>query len=159
MNKKGVISLEALVKLIPHLLITIGLLTVLVVMLAIFFTREKTPEEQDFQRIIAEVDELVKTPYKGSEFVSVPIKKESKLSIIIYPAGKSPAKCEDKSCICQTIQKDGGYVENCKVYNKISNVCKEECGGICFSSVKRIIIAPEATTVTIARGCNEITIS
>ncbi|VVB81067.1 Uncharacterised protein [uncultured archaeon] len=82
MHKKGQVSLEALVKFIPHLLITIGLLAIAVYVILIFTATEKTPEEQDFQRILAEADELISVEYKEPQSIIVPVQVTSPLDIV-----------------------------------------------------------------------------
>lgn len=162
MNKRGVVSLEALVKFIPHLLITIGLLALFVAMVAIWTATPKTTEEQDFRRILAEVDEFAETEYSAPEIVRVPIDSESVLRIVTYPGNAQdlPQQCQRQSCICLYYAKESKLIERCKMYSEIKSGCQfDECGPVCFGEVKQLSLKPEDTVVAVTRGCNEITIT
>lgn len=162
MHKKGQVSLEALVKFIPHLLITIGLLAIAVYVILIFTASEKTPEEQDFQRVLAEIDELISAEYKEPQAITIPIQKTSPLDIVTYPgmSAETPKQCQKQSCICLYYTKENKIKEICKMYSQIKSQCNiQQCGDICFPSVKRLSLQKGETTATITRGCHELTIT
>ena len=161
-GKKGEVSLEALVKLIPHILITIGLAAIAVYVILIFTATTKTSEEQDFQRVLAEVDDLIQSEFVNPQAITVPIQAESALKITTYPAGSVdlPKQCQGQSCICLYAVKESKLIATCKLYTQIARRCgTDKCGDLCFSSVKTLSLPPGQTTVTVTRGCHELSIT
>ncbi len=162
MEKKGEVSLEALVKFIPHLLITIGLIAVSVYVILIFTAREKTPEEHDFQRILAEVDDVVASKFVTPQSIIVPIQGTSALRIVTYPgiSSETPVQCQQQSCICLYSTKESKIIATCKIYSQISSRCRtDQCGDVCFPSIKQLSLSPGQTAATVTRGCHELTIT
>ena len=165
--KKGEVSFEALVKLIPHILITVGLLFILVMFVASFYAKQKSPEEQDFQRIITELDELLDRSFVGNELsIRVPVQAKSVLDMIMYPAEDAPPICQKKSCVCLYQQKDGQIYPTCKTLPKITGRCREdqlgdcrvEANSLCFDRERRARMNPTDKVVTVSRTCEGVKI-
>jgi len=160
--KRGEITLEALVKLIPHIMITVLLIAIFTSLILIFMAKEKSPEEQDFQRILAEVDDLIDVDYLEPETIVVPVQSDSPLKLSFYPKTSKtlPVSCQKQTCICLIHTKKNKIVETCKIYSEIKGTCgTDKCGDICFSKTTTLAIKPDVTSVTITRGCHELTIT
>lgn len=155
-GKKGAISLETLVKFIPHIIVTLVVLAVFGGLLITFITKPMTTEMKDFERIIAEIDYLKEQPYTGiPQTITVPVQKESPLDLYFFPAftGDAPLECKNNACIC-LYTKDSRI---CKAYPDIERTC-DTCGPICLDT-KKHIIRTSPTKLTIMRDCNEIIFS
>jgi hypothetical protein len=102
MKKRGIISLEALVKFIPAILIAITALYVLFTLWGAFFSEEMSVPQTDLVRVASNIrtlsaDETIDVFTKGQEY-----------QIILYPAGNIEPICSKKACICvqEYIQKN-----------------------------------------------------
>jgi len=155
--KKGVLAWDKLVEAIPYIVVFIGLIALFMMLLYGWIGTPRSSSEQDFVRIVGELDELLAGKGQGS--IDVPIQAESGLNIVIHPKGASPARCQGQACICLYETKENKLVEHCKMYKQISNVCATECGPICQTEVRRVSLMPGDTSVTVARGCNDISIT
>ena len=153
MKRGAIIGLEALVKLVPTVLITVALLFIIGLFINSFMNSNKTVEEQDFARIRAEVDELVKAPGE----ITVPISNPSGMKLATYPADKSPARCNNHQCLCIYYVKDGKSLERCEIYEKFKD-CSGDCKSPCILEGTVKDLPATQKTITLKRSCNAITI-
>jgi len=107
MKKRGTVSLEALVKFIPHFLITVTLIAVLVTLFDAFFVKDIQPADRDFRTITDELKDLGPgdifiVPLRGSNYI---------VDLYGEGAGEAPQGCGGKACVCKD-RKD------CKIYDK-----------------------------------------
>ena len=161
MKRGQTVAPESLVKLIPHLLITVLLLAIIFSLYQSFFAKAKTPAEQDFQRILSEVDELIAKPFLEPDCIRVPIQAKSALNIVTYPSTypNLPARCQKNACICLYATKEGGqYTETCKPYPSISAPCRGDTLKACMSSSQRPILREGDSVVTIERSLDGLII-
>jgi nitrogen fixation-related uncharacterized protein len=157
--KKGVlISWNKLVEAIPYIVVFVGLIALFWALGTGFFSKPRSPAEQDFARIIRDLDDLLAQRYIAPDSITVPVQITSVLDIVMYPKGASPKSCQGKACICLYETKGGKYVEHCKIYD-FSNVCPSECGPVCLTQVQRLSLLPGDSSVTVSRGCNDISIT
>ncbi|MBW2986244.1 hypothetical protein KY333_02625 [Candidatus Woesearchaeota archaeon] len=94
MKKRGIISLEALVKFIPAILIAITALYVLFTLWGAFFSEEMTIPQTDLLRVASNIKSL-----SAEETIDV-FTKGKNYQIVLYPAGNTEPICSKKACIC-----------------------------------------------------------
>ena len=146
-NKKGDMpTLEEIVKLIPHLALVILLMFILATFYNSCLTEVKDQRDFDFERIIAEINELgegesLAVPIKGEFYYIIVFEKESSLSEMF---------CGDKTCLClyKTAEEEVTYggrdPDQCERFNKGGKIeintrtNKNKCidGEICFKVIE-----------------------
>lgn len=146
--KRGLIVLKALVKLLPTLLISIALIAILYSLIS-SLTSSKTPEEQDFERIVNEMDELIKNPGE----ITVPLANPNGLLLRFFTKENSPPVCKNNPCVCVEYRKDGEPKHKCKQY-KLSTC--EDCSKACITQQPPIVLLSERKSITLTRRCNEV---
>ena len=133
MSKKGVISLEALVKFIPAILIAITALYVLFTLWGAFFAEEMSVPQNDLVRVASNIkslapDETIDVFTKGQEY-----------EIAMYPAGNAEPMCSKKACVCvneyNTVKKKY-FTTRCEVFsNEDCTKSPKNPGFICIKSM------------------------
>lgn len=156
--KKGMISWNKLIEAIVYGVVLVGLIAFFWMLGSGWLGQQRSPAEQDFARIIREVDDELTKRYVAPESVGAPVQGSSALDIVMYPKGASPKDCQGKACICFYETKDNKLLEHCKMYD-FSNTCSSECGPVCLTEVKRLSLPPGVTQVTVSRGCHDISIA
>ena len=163
MHKKGaLITLEAIVKLLPHILLTIAALAILFGMIAMIFIKEKTPAETDFKRVKEEFDILVKREYKSPISFEVPLTAQTSYRIILYNRYEAPKVCMKQSCLClyDYNSEKQLYVETCVPYDKLAGECTGDCNEPCVPATNQVEIIKERTfTLRILRMCGAFSIA
>ena len=151
--KKGVMSLDALVKLIPHILITVALAYIVVMFFTSLTSSGKTVEDQDFIRISAELNELMKAP--GS--ISVPISNPQEMTLGLFAQENAPPECRNLPCFCMRYNKDNKPLLRCQPYDKLSPCTQSDCENSCFApNIQPVKLSSERKSVTLTRKCNVI---
>lgn len=150
--KKGILALEALVKLIPTILITVALIVILGTFINSFLSSNKTVEEQDFARIRAEVDELLKLKILGT--ITVPVSNPNGVIITTYSQNDALPICNQKPCICINYRKDGKELNRCQIYEQLA-----DCSKVCISRTSHLTLSSSQKTVTVTRSANDILIT
>lgn len=148
MKKGQIIGLEMLVKFIPHAIVLIVTFVVFVMLVNSFIAQETTPEKEDFERINSEFKTILQseTPFS----ITVPVKADSPLNVVMFPPGNSEEKCRKSACLC-LYPKDSPSKPICYIYPEI----RETCGStrsVCVSG--QIFKKSSQTTVTIIRKDN-----
>ncbi len=154
MKKGAIIGFEALVPFLYTLLITIALIFILAMFLN-SLSSNKTPEEQDFERIAKEMDELIKAPEREPQSITVPIQNPNGIILALYREQDDFERlCKQKPCLCAYYKKEGKEMKKCKVYEKLNN-----CGKVCIDRTSHLTLKSDQKTATITRRTNEITIT
>lgn len=152
MKKGQLLAFEALVKLIPHIIVLIVVIAVLVLFVNVFLAKDVTPEMKDFERILSEVDYLMKQPNSGeAQTITVPVQRDSNLNMHFLTPGNMVNQCNKKACLCLNSDK-GAF---CKVYPDFTEECTLNCN-VC--SIEVFPIRNEKTKVKITRACGKIKI-
>lgn len=155
MKKGQIIGLEMLVKFLPHLIVAIVIFAVFVMLVNSFITKETTPEIEDFERINSEFKALLEAPYPGVPIsITVPVQRDSPLSMVVYSAETSPPECRKNTCICLIQKGEGKPI--CNIYPDIKTDCGSTCGTVCVTK-SYPVERKSQTSITITRNCNEIT--
>ena len=144
------IAPESLVKLIPHLLLTIGLIFILSTLYSSFFAKEKSPDEQDFNRIVEELKSMLERQ-KDTDCIRVPVRSGSALLVSVNPKGSlaAPAGCAGDACLCHTPVKEGSTGKlNCVRFTKIVDCSQTNA---CFKLSKTLLMNEGDTVVTIIK--------
>lgn len=157
MKKGQIIGLEMLVKFLPHLIVAIVIFAVFVMLVNSFITKQTTPEMEDFERINSEFKALLEAPYPGVPIsITVPVQRDSPLSMVVYSAETSPLECRKNTCICLYPKGEGKPI--CNIYPDIKTTCGSTCGTVCIAN-SYPVEKKSPTSITITRNCNEITLS
>lgn len=148
--KKGDVSLQSLVKLIPHLLLTIGLVYILYLLSSSFFSKELSPDEQDFNRIVEELKSMLDRK-QDTDCIRVPVRSGSALLVSVNPKGSlaAPPGCSGDACLCHAPVRDGEVGKlNCVRFAKIDD-CSES--NDCFKISRPLTLSETDTVVTIIK--------
>lgn len=154
MKKGQIFALVVLAKIILGVIAAVAVFAVFVMLVNSFITQKTTPELEDFERINSEFKALLEAPYPGVPIsITVPVQKESSLSMVIYSSQNSPGVCRKNTCLC--LYPKGEDKPVCVVYPEIKNTCSSTCGTVCIQQSKAFE-KKSPTSVTITRNCNEI---
>lgn len=158
--KKGEITVEALVKMLPNILAIILLFGIFALLLYALFAEEKTPADRDFERILAEYEDIQRPEIgKGRISINVPLQAQEVYYVVFYQERDPnlPTSCRDDSCVCLYKKKGVIYGETCQRYPKIT-ACEERCGPLCLEKTSTLVPAGR-NQITITRDCNVLTIT
>jgi len=158
MSKKGIISLEALVKLIPHLILVVVLLFGLAALYKIFIQeQEPIPAVNDLDRTVSIIKQL--SPYEtASVFVNA---KGYSLVLHSQDSKDPPEQCGGETCLCLVMPQK----TTCRVLPRIGKVCKEvsqeQCRfePMCFvpkNNVNSVYISSIKDLIYVCRACTRI---
>jgi hypothetical protein len=120
MAKRGIISLEALVKFIPVFLIAIVGLFVLATLWGVFWKEEMSAAQYDMQRVI----QNIKTLSPGESIQVFTRAKDANL--VFYENGAQAAEpsCAGQTCICVYEPKNKVFaVTKCEAFPEITKEC------------------------------------
>ena len=138
MRKKGVISLETLVKFIPAVLIAITALYVLFTLWGAFFAEDMSIPQNDLVRIASNIKSLA-----PAETIDV-FTKGKEYEISMYPAGNAEPMCSNKACACVHEFNDAKkqyFTTKCEVFHKDDCAkAKTSPGFICIKSMPKVKI-------------------
>jgi len=148
-----------LVESIPGIIVLILLLSTIAALIYLFVYQEN-PEEQDFKRILGDIDAIL----EQGELTSprpVPIQSESPLVIVMYPDKypNAPQQCEQEPCICLHTSGDERAVK-CKQYPQLQPCPTADCSAnkFCINNYFSFIPKHEQKTIYIKKECNELNI-
>ena len=178
MQKKGLINLEALVKLLPHLAMTVLGIFVLASLITVFWLPKKSPAEGDFARIMGEVQDLVNA--QSGRSITVPLNPQAKFNLLVQSPDSTATispRCPAKTaCMCVVFEdpEKKTAVERCEVLSgeneKIIGTehhgftgltrCPQTCGGevVCVPPTLRRFEINPGNSVVVERTCNELEI-
>jgi len=156
MKRGAIIGLEALVNLIPHILITVALIFILGMFVNSFLSSGKTVEDQDFIRISAEITELMKAP----STISVPISNPQSMTLGLFAQENAPSNCKNLPCFCMEYYKEKKPLLRCQPYDKLQPCSFSDCSKPCFEpNIQPIELTLERKSVTLTRKCNVISLT
>src|SRR3990167_3008909 len=116
--KKGEITLESLILFIVTLSLSVVLISILGSFIySAFFAKEKSVDEQDFNRIVEELKSMLERQ-KDTDCIRVPVRSGSALMVSVNPKGSlaAPAGCAGDACLCHTPVKEGSTGKlNCEI--------------------------------------------
>jgi len=155
MKKRGIISLETLVKFIPAVLIAITALYVLFMLWGAFFAEEMSVPQTDVVRVAENIRSL-----NPGESVDV-FTKGQEYFIILHEAGNDELLCSKKACVC--VQEfDSGkkdyFTTKCEVFNsddcsKAANnpkvICVQDSSSI---NIENIDTSKQIDYLTVSRS-------
>lgn len=143
MNKKGaIISLEALVKFIPILLIAIVGLYVLFTIWGSFFQESISASEYDMLRVKRNLESIGPTD-RISVFTT-----GKEYELYLYSEESSPALCGSKTCLCVHNKVEGNYAADpskCEPFKDIKKCTSDK--KTCFSGTESVEIKNTDTNV------------
>ena len=151
--KKGVIELKTLIIGVISVVIALVLLAVLISLWNVFTAEELTPAERDFNRVVAELEDIIDQPEDIS--IAVPLEQQGEYIIYLYPSDdpELPAMCGGDSCICLVEWEGAVLNQECKVLPGVKR-CSDEC------SDEPCIIGPQRITaqrsVILNKDCNRL---
>jgi len=159
--KKGAMTLGTLVRMTPNILVILILLGIFAMLFVAIMTEEKTPTDRDFDRILAEFEDIQR-PEIGKEqaTITIPVQATETYHVVLYKQGDPnlPTQCRDDSCVCLYKKKGVVYEEECKRYKNIG-ACTEECGpDLCIAETMTTVPAGR-NQITITRDCNKLTVT
>jgi len=166
MKKGALISLEALVKLIPHLLLTIGLLFLIGMIMYSLLFPPLTEPQKDFKRLTEDVEDIIENAVQTPQLrITTPMIAKAGYTIAIHYKDSPilPPRCKGAACLCLYEIYQGKKQETCKQYPDFT-ACSEttyQCGKtLCFSKQPQIVVAAgEPTRVSTNLDCNTIAIT
>lgn len=166
MQKRGEISLEALVKMIPHLILTLALFIVIGMFVYQMMTPQLTEPQKDFYRFAKDVEGTIEAAKDTPTLqIKTPLQAKAGYTIATYPAGSpvSPPRCNEQACMCLYEVDEGRKLETCKQFTNLIP-CDETsytCGvDLCFNSQTVVeVTKDEPKTVSINLDCNSISIT
>ncbi|RLE45293.1 hypothetical protein DRJ22_04715 [Candidatus Woesearchaeota archaeon] len=156
--KKSQMTLEAIVKMIPTILVILLLCSILVGFWSIF-GKSKTKELNDFNRVIAEFEALKEEKIDKDacklqpDVVPVPLIYEGYSLVFYSPSSQAlPDICKGKACICINYDKK----QHCTVYEDIVDYDPEK-DKLGFEKPTTIIpIGEDKHYVKLKRECNKL---
>lgn len=131
MAKRGVISLEALVKFIPVLLIAIVGLSVLFTLWGVFWKEEMSAAQYDMQRVV----QNLKTLAPGESIEVFTRANDARLVLYGKLSESAESSCAGETCICVYEPKDGAFaVTKCEAFPEIKKECPKSTDekALCF---------------------------
>ncbi len=165
MSKRGEISLEALVKFIPHFFLVVCLIAALVVVYQIALPKEKsTPAIDDLDRVAMNIRQL------SPEEIAPVFTTTHGHSFILYRKNHPdlPQSCGQQACLC-VIEKDGRQTcrqiqntdlpitengkETCSVGDYAQCQYKKKC---ILENAQNVGIKNPGDSVYVCRSCTEI---
>ncbi len=164
-NKRGDMpTLEEVVKLIPHLILAVLMIFILATFYKSCTTEEKDQRDFDFERIIAEINDLsdkesIDVPIKGQFYYLIAFEKQSLQSNI---------SCSDLTCLCLfKIDEEEEYIyetnpDKCERFKDGGKVKGGTCvdGNICFQVTNtRIENQEKVSVVNLEKNNNIVVIS
>jgi len=153
MKKGQLIALETIVKFLPHIIVLVIVIAVFVMFVNVFLAKDITPEMKDFERVLSEMDYIMKQPNSGeTQTIAVPVQEKSNLDMRFLGPGNIVSECNKKACLCLNSDK-GAF---CKVYPDFTGECTSNCKNVC--SIDVAPIRNEKTKITITRTCGTIRI-
>lgn len=164
-NKRGDMpTLEEVVKLIPHLALAILLIFILATFYRSCVTEEKDQRDFDFERIIAEINDL-----GSEESIAVPIKGEFYyITVFEKETSLSDLNCGGKTCLClyKTVEEEVTYggrdPDQCERFRNGGKIEEGKCidGDICFNMInERIENQAKVNVVNLDKNNNIVIIS
>ena len=157
--KRGVISLEALVKFIPHFVLVIVLLFGLAALYNIFLAEDQSSPVVDTLERLESIINQLSPQEQASVFTTA---GNFWVSMYARDFPLAPKKCGGETCVCVT-DKDGKIT--CKTFPGItSKECPDtncEFQPMCFpeGSLNTFYITARSETLYACRGCTEIMIT
>lgn len=164
MKKGSLISLEALVKLIPHLILTIAIMVVIGMFVYYLLYPPLTDPQKDFKRLTQDIEAVMKVETGGEFTIRSPMQAKASYTLFVYPktddVSEIPPRCKKQSCICIMEIKEGAPFETCKAYPDLKKCpgTGVPCGSqICFRNYDRIEVnEDEPKSIPIVKDCNII---
>ena len=165
MQKRGEISLEALVKFIPHFVLVVCLIAALVVIYQIAMPKEKaTPAVDDLERVVMNIKQL------GPEEIAPVFTTTHGDTFILYRKNHPdlPQACGQEAWLCVT-DKDG--TTNCRMIQNTDLPTAEKGKESCISGVfaqcqyknkcilkhsQRVDVKNPGDLVYVCRSCTEV---
>ncbi len=166
MKKGSMISLEALVKLIPHLILTIAIMVVIGMFVYYLLYPPLTDPQKDFKRLTEDFEAVMKVETGGEFTIRSPMQAKALYTIFVYPktddVSEIPPRCKKQSCICIMEIKGGAPFETCKAYPDLKKCPGTDapCGSqVCFANYIRITVDKDKPiSIPITKQCNLIRI-
>lgn len=153
----GKITLEALLKFLPHALAVLLLVFILFKLYGMFTAKEISGSERDFNRIVAEMDSIIRTSGDISLKVPVSTKKADRVAFFQSSDPLLPKRCINKPCLCMYSTTDEGIEEFCHSFDLKDcedTICsRKPCFGL-----SKVVVPVETFTITIKKECNIISI-
>ncbi|TKJ17375.1 hypothetical protein CEE44_02470 [Candidatus Woesearchaeota archaeon B3_Woes] len=162
-DKRGEITLEEVVKLVPHLILAVSMIVILTMFYRSYTTEAKDQRDFDFERIIAEINDLsdkesIGVPIKGQFYYLVAFEKESLQSNI---------SCSDLTCLClfkidgeKNEYNYGTNPDKCEKFKNGGKIKEGKCveGNICFQTTNPKIENQEKVSVVNLEKNNNIAV-
>ena len=167
MKKGSLISLEALVKLIPHLILTIAIMVVIGMFVYYLLYPPLTDPQKDFKRLTQDLEAVMKAETGGKFTIKSPMQAKASYTMFVHPKpddiSEIPPRCKKQSCICIMEIKEGEPFETCKAYPDLKKCPGSEapCGSqLCLANYDRIPVDEDKPiSISINKNCNVIKIS
>lgn len=158
-NKKGDMpTLEEIVKFIPHLLLAIVLLFVIMNFYRSCVAETRTPQDVDFDRVIAEMKDL-----SNGESITVPISgKDYSMIVSEKNTSQSHWHCTEQTCIClykTSTSVSSDTPSRCEIFRDGGKIVGGNCidGKICLQMTDSKITTQ--TKINLYKNNNVVVIS
>lgn len=162
-NKKGDMpTLEEVVKLVPHLILAVLMIFILATFYKSCTTEEKDQRDFDFERIIAEINDL-----SNKESIGVPIKGQFYYLVVFEKQSlQSNISCSDLTCLClfkingeKNEYEYGINPDKCEKFKEGGRIIGGKCveGNLCFQITNPKIENQEKTSSINLEKNNNIT--
>lgn len=131
------LSYEWLIEILKGLLEVVLVIAIVVGLIAIIYNAtQRTPQDNDFKRILDASKSLMKDfengKVKGQASFTVPIVSEDLFQVVFYPqkdtAVVPPPKCKGRTCICMYYVIADNKKETCKIIETKPECKLDTCG-------------------------------